>query len=264
MGAGLCDLGEQVGRAGREVDRRDQPPQPLEELLQVGDHVEVEGGGVQHARPAVEDLEHLGTGGGLGHQIAGQHLGQSRHKLGEEHGIAVYERPDVGEVAGAVPLHQVTGEREGGGSEADQGRLVTEFGSSQADGWEQVRGRLLGLEHPQLPHLGGGPDRVLHHRPDRLLDLEWDPHPFQRQHDVGEEHGRVHPQQSDRHAGDLRRQLGIAHELHEAQLLAQGPIAGQGPAGLAHEPDRGGVGGLVASGSEQAQGGGHRRLPPPL
>ena len=63
--------------------------------------------------------------------------------------------------------------------------------------------------------VGGRPDRLGDHRPDVLDELDVDAHPEQRQHDVGEHHGRVDvvpPHRLERHLG---AQLGRLADLEE-------------------------------------------------
>ena len=61
-------------------------------------------------------------------------------------------------------------------------------------------------------------------------------HPEERQHDVGEHHGRVHVVAADRLERHLGALLGVGADLEERRVLAHLAVLRQRPAGLAHEP----------------------------
>jgi len=88
-------------------------------------------------------------------------------------------------------------------------------------------------------------------RPDVRLDADADAHRFQRQHDVGEHHGPVDAELVDRHQRDLGAELRRLGELEDAVPLAERAIGSERSPGLAHEPDRGRVHGLVAAGANE-------------
>ncbi len=112
--------------------------------------------------------------------------------------------------------------------------------SSAPDEADRLEGeRDLGrVERPEPLDIGRGPDRLVDDRAHLRLDSEPDSHRLERQHDVGEEHGRVHPQLVHGHQGDLGAQLGRLGQLQDAVALPKLAIGGEAAAGLAHEPDR--------------------------
>ena len=78
------------------------------------------------------------------------------------------------------------------------------------------------------------------------------PEAGQRGGDVGEQDRRVDAEPADRLEGDLGAERRVAGDLDQRRPLADGPVLGEGPAGLAHEPDRRGVDRLAAAGSQEA------------
>ena len=75
-------------------------------------------------------------------------------------------------------------------------------------------------------------------RADALDELDVDPHPEDREHDVREHHGRVDAVAPDRLQGHLGAELGLPADLEEGVALADLAVLRQRAAGLAHEPDR--------------------------
>ena len=66
------------------------------------------------------------------------------------------------------------------------------------------------------------------------------------------------PEAVDRHQRRLHRQLRRPGHGQEGVLLAQRPVLGQATPGLAHEPDRGGIGHLTGCRRQEARAGSHR------
>ena len=89
------------------------------------------------------------------------------------------------------------------------------------------------------------------------LDAVGDAHALEGQHDVGEEDGGVDAQALHGHEGDLGGQLRGGGEGEDVVALPQLAVVGKGAAGLAHEPDGGGVDGLAAAGRQHSLGPGH-------
>ena len=69
-------------------------------------------------------------------------------------------------------------------------------------------------------------------------DVEVDADGLERQHDVGEEDGRVHAVATHRLQRDLDDQVGLHAGLEHPDALAQTQVLGQRPTGLSHVPDR--------------------------
>ena len=80
-------------------------------------------------------------------------------------------------------------------------------------------------------------DRPLDHRADALDELDVDPHAEDGKHDVGEHHGRIDAVRAHRLESHLGAELRLPADLEERVVLAELPVLGQRPAGLAHEPD---------------------------
>src|SRR5207342_1716365 len=74
-------------------------------------------------------------------------------------------------------------------------------------------------------------------RPDVLDELDVDPHPENREHDVREHHRRVDAVCAHRLERHLGAELRLAADLEQAVPLAQLAVLRQRAAGLAHEPD---------------------------
>ena len=119
---------------------------------------------------------------------------------------------------------------------------------------EDERHRLLGIGHAQPLDVGHRPHRLRDDRPHALDEVDVDPHPEDREHDVREHHGRVdavHAHRLERHLG---AQLGLTADLEQRVPLADLAVAGQRAPGLAHEPDGRPLDGLEASRSDQQRG----------
>ena len=94
-------------------------------------------------------------------------------------------------------------------------------------------------------------------RPKVWLNFERDAHRFDRQHDVGKQHGPIDAELLDWHERDLFAKLGGLGQGQDGILLAQRAVSGQAAARLAHEPHGRRVGGLTAAGGQHALGAGH-------
>ncbi len=99
-------------------------------------------------------------------------------------------------------------------------------------------GTWSGVRSDELLEVAPLPDRACHDRADAGDDVEIDPDRLERNHDVAEEDGGVHPVPPHRLEGDLRDELGPHARLEHGDPLADGPVFRQGAAGLTHEPDR--------------------------
>ena len=83
------------------------------------------------------------------------------------------------------------------------------------------------------PTLQGGLDER-----SALRERNGSPEHFERQQDVGEDDRRINPQLGNGHRGHRGRSLGGSAQLEEAETLADRPVAGQVPSGLAEDPYR--------------------------
>ena len=91
----------------------------------------------------------------------------------------------------------------------------------------------------------------VHHRAPALLDLHAEAHGGGGHDDVGEEDGGVDPVAAHRLQGQLGGQLGLADGVEDAPVAARGPVLGQRPSRLAHEPHRDPVHRLAPAGSQE-------------
>ena len=174
-----------------------------------------------------------------------------------EIGLAVEHRLGPRELLGGLALDHVRGNGERPSGEAHHRDGAVELPAHQADRLEEVRGRLTGVDDAQPRDLGARPHRCVDDRADPWIDREGDAHPDERQHDVGVHHRRIDAELLDRHQRHLGAQLRRARDGEDVVGLAKGAIARQAPSCLAHEPDRGAIGGFTASGREHALGTGH-------
>ena len=95
------------------------------------------------------------------------------------------------------------------------------------------------------------PDRLLDDRADAFDELDVDPHPDDRGHDVREHHGRVDavsPHRLQRHFG---AKLGLVRDLEEGVALADRSVLRQRAARLAHEPHRRALHALASRGANE-------------
>ena len=175
----------------------------------------------------------------------------------------MHQRLGVGVGAGRAALDQVAGHGEGGAGEADERHV--ELGDQDAHGLGHPRHVLVGLEGPQLGQVGVAAHRLAEHGADAGLDVDVDADGGQGGDDVGEEDGGVDAVAAHRLEGDLGGQVGVPHDLEHPGPLPDGPVLGQRPAGLAHEPHRPVGGRFEAAGPQErrvGQGPGHRvKLP---
>ncbi len=212
-----------------------------------------ERGRAQQAAPGVEHHQRLRAGGGLGDQVGGdglrqriqQSVGQGR--LVPAHGL------ERGEIARAMALDHVAGQRPRAAREADQRHAAMQFAADQAYGVHHIAQLAFHVGHAELVDVGLAAYRVCELRALALGKAQAQAHRVGDGEDVGEQDGRVQLeplQRLQRHfAGEFR----ILRQRHEAAGAgAGGAVFGQVAAGLAHDPDRRGVGGLTAQGAQEA------------
>src|SRR5690606_25451375 len=97
----------------------------------------------------------------------------------------------------------------------------------------------------------GGAQGVGEVRPP-VAELELHPHGLHGDQDVREDDGGIHAQALDRLHRHLGGEVGVLAQVEEGERLTDRPVLGEVAAGLAHDPDGRGVGGLSARGAKQA------------
>ncbi len=240
---------EEVRRAGAEVDRRDREPaeDPLrvrrDELLVVLDR--------QRADPAVEELDRVGARLDLGADVAEERLAEALHQLVPDLRRAEHAGLRLRELAGRLALDQIARNSERAAAEADERPVRHQRLADDPDGFEDERHRVLRLGHAEGADVVQRLDRPVDHRPDVLDELDVDAHPDDREHDVGEHHGRVHAVRLDRLERHLRAELRSPADLEEVVALPDRAVAGQGAARLAHEPDGRPLDGFALRGADE-------------
>ena len=137
-----------------------------------------------------------------------------------------------------------------------------ELRPDEPDRLEHRRERLLDVRHAEPLDVGGAPDRPVDHRADALHELDVEPHPENRGHDVREHDGRVDavpPHRLERHLG---AELGLVRDLEERVALADRAVLRQRPPRLAHEPDGRALDGLAPRGADEKRIGHHGERSP--
>ena len=256
VAARVAHLLEQRRRAGAEVDRRavdrgeDARRVRLHELLVVRRR--------ERADPRVEELDHVRAGAHLAADVARERVGELLHQRVPRRRLGVHHPLHVQELAARLALDQVAGDGERAAAEADHRLVGAQLAAHDRDRLEDERHRLLRLGDGQPLDVGARADRLLDHRADVLDQLDVDAHPEQRQHDVGEHHGRVDVVAAHRLQRHLGAELGLVADLEERVRLADLAVLRQRAARLAHEPDRRALGRLAARGADE-EGLAHRR-----
>ena len=231
----------------------------LEDAPAVGEDRRLVGAHRQRPGPGIEELDHLGARLDLRLQVADRHLGQRRHEAVPEIGLAVEQRLGARELLGGLALDHVRGNGEGAAREAHDRRGAIERPAHEADRLEEIGCRLTGIDDAQRGDVGLITKRRVDDRADPGIDREGDAHADERQHDVGVHHRRVDSELLDRHQCHLGAQIRRSRDREDVVGLAESSVACEAPPGLAHEPDRGAVGGLTPGGREHALGPGHPR-----
>ena len=154
-----------------------------------------------------------------------------------ERRIAVHQRLGLEVGARRPALDQVAGDGEGRAGEADQRHV--ELAHEQAHGLEHERRVGLGVERAQA--VRGRRDRskgCSTTGPTPGCDVDAEADGGDGHDDVGVEDGGVDAVAPHRLEGDLGGQVGVADGVEDAAGAADGPVLGQRPSGLAHEPHR--------------------------
>ena len=207
VGSRVTHQREQVGGADPEVDpRHAQRARAAQDLGGVRHHVPRVVVGGQRARPRVEQLDGARAGGHLDLEVRRGDAGDLAHQRvpdvrgAEHHGLGLRV------LLGRPALDEVRRHRERGAGEADQGGgpQLTDQAAHRLGDERDVVGRQVG----DGGDVGEGAHRGRDHGAHTGLDVQVDPDRLERQHDVGEEDGRVDAVPPDRLEGDLHDQLG--------------------------------------------------------
>jgi len=153
-----------------------------------------------------------------------------------DRGLAVHERLYPREVLRRSALHQVAGHGEGTAGEPDERHL--ERVGEDGDRVDDIRRVGRRIERPEALEVLLGPEGLGHHRSGPRGHVDTEPDGRHRHDDVGEEDGGVGAVAVDRLPGELGDQLGPGDGVEDAAGPAGGPVLGEGPAGLTHEPHR--------------------------
>ena len=201
-------------------------------------------------RPALEQLQDLGAGPGLHHQVTRRGVHQHVQQGVELLGILIGIGPRCFTLR-APPLDHVGGHGPGGAGKADQGALGLQYGAHPAQRLADIGelgGRAFnGVAQSLHRRQGAQPRALTGFEPDLLAQGLGD------QQDVGEDDGGVHREPPHGLQGRLGGHFRVEAEGDEIRRPgSQLPVFGQGPPGLAHEPDRRAVQGLAGQGAQQA------------
>ena len=101
-------------------------------------------------------------------------------------------------------------------------------------------------------HLGGGFDRVVNDGAFALGVFQIHAHRFENREQVGEENGRIDPENPLRAQGDFRGEIGPLAELDERHLAADIHVLGQVATSLPHDPDGAGIDRFPAASPQEA------------
>jgi len=108
----------------------------------------------------------------------------------------------------------------------------------------------------QLRDVGPAAERLGKLRP-LVLELELAPHRLADDEDVAEQDRRIDPEDVHGLQRHLGREVGRLAQLEESDLGAHRPVLRQIAAGLAHQPDGGGIDGAAETGVQEAGGARH-------
>ena len=237
VGTRLAHCPEQLAGADAEVNpghagvgqRGEDPPAVRQHARAIVVQAERSG-------PGVEQLHGAGSGGDLRPQEPDGDLGQPAHQVRPQFRSAVEELLGQLEVFRRPALHEITGQGERAPGEADEG-LAAQVSDQGSNGLGHVRD-VVGHQRPELRDVGGGPDRMVHHRADARPNVDPNSDRAQRDDDVAEEDRRVHVVPADRLQGDFGDEVGIGEGVQHLLVGPQRPVLGQRPARHAHVPDR--------------------------
>ncbi len=156
---------------------------------------------------------------------------------------------DLGEILGRTALDQVAGhgERPSGKADERHAQLTGQY----AHGLDDVGRVDLRLEWPQAVQVFLPLERLVHDRTGTRCHIDAEPDCRYRHHDVGEEDGGIGPIAIHRLSGECGDQLRLGDGVEDAPRTAGGPILGEGPPCLAHEPHRNVVHGEPPAGADE-------------
>ena len=229
------EAAEEVGGAGSEVDRRDvdgaeDPCAPRRDARLVLC-------GREGPDPGVEELHDVSAGHDLRRDVRGEDVREPLHQGVPGLRLREHQRLRAWQLAARPALDEIPGDGERAAAESDHGLLRGKLRPDEPDRLEHRREGLLDVRHVEPLDVCGAPDRPVDDRADALDELDVEPHPDDRGHDVREHDGRVDavaPHRLERHLG---AELGLARDLEEGVALADHAVLRQRSPRLAHEPD---------------------------
>ena len=206
----------------------------------------------QGTGPRVEYLQRLRARLDLRLEVVAHDRGKAAAQLVPRLGLRVHESLRRGVGGRRSAFDRVRGQRERRAAETDQRDPAGQLAAHQPDRFEHMPESLARLEVAQPRHIAGGANRLRDCRPFALDEIEVEPHRREGQQQVGEQDRGVHVKGIDRLQRHLDRHVGARDDLEQCVALAQRPVLGHIPAGLAHEPHRRPIHRLTAAGAQKA------------
>ncbi len=113
-----------------------------------------------------------------------------------------------------------------------------------------------GVIGAQAANVLGSAHRLFNFRSLAGREVKGQSHDFEREKKIGEDDGRIDPENLGRFNGDLGRDLRLLTDLNQGILLADGAVLRHIASSLAHEPDRRALRGLSLGGANKQRVGG--------
>ena len=200
----------------------------------------------QNAAPGVEDHDRLGAGIDLGIQIVTDRVSSDREHGVHQVGALVEHGLDLTEVVAAATLDHVAGQRPGAAREPDQRHASIEGTPDGRHTVHDIAQFGIDIRHCQSTNRGFVAHRVAELRALALGEIQAEPHRIGDGEDVGKQNRGIKRIALERLKGHLAGELGrLAQGEETAGPLAGGVVFGEVAAGLAHQPDRGVIGGFA-------------------
>ena len=200
----------------------------------------------QHTAPGVEDHDSLGTGFDLRVEVGDDGLGGYVEDVMHQVRATVEQTLDLAVVVRAAAFDHVAGEGPRAAGEADQRHGIVERTTDLGDGVHHVAQFEVGIGHGQIANFPLFLQRAFELRAFTFGEVQAKAHGVRHGKDVGEQDGGVEVVAGQGLQSDLAGQAGVLAQIEEAAgAFARLAVFGQVAAGLAHQPDRGVVGGLA-------------------
>lgn len=239
---GAADVEQNGGLRGECVDDFADP-------LAGGGFVGIGG---QEFAAGVEDLESIGPGFDLHFQEGDDGVGDTGEELVKEGRVGVEQLFSGERFRVAAALEHIVGECPGGAGEAEECALVAEFLFDAFQGFGEVLGFFGDGLRGEPVDVIGGTHGEFHFDTTGFTEAVFLAHAFGGDEDIAEDDSAIEVEAADGLEGDLCGEVGGLDELDESVFFLEGPVFGEGAAGLAHEPDGGAVDGLGVQGAEEA------------